>query len=102
MLCAAPKWAGGRVFVNGRLAKFYGVTANATEDFVRVQLGRKQRSVVITHPYRLAAFSYNKSSSPIHRGVFLTRNIVGRALRPPHMAIAFKDGDFKPGMTMRE
>lgn len=89
-------------FVNGRLAKFYGVTANATEDFVRVQLDPKQRSGVITHPYLLAAFSYNKSSSPIHRGVFLTRNIVGRALRPPPMAVAFKDGDFKPGMTMRE
>jgi Protein of unknown function (DUF1592)/Protein of unknown function (DUF1588)/PA14 domain/Protein of unknown function (DUF1595)/Cytochrome C oxidase, cbb3-type, subunit III len=89
-------------FVNGRLAKFYGVTANDAEDFVRVQLDQKQRSGVITHPYLLAAFSYNKSSSPIHRGVFLTRNIVGRALRPPPMAIAFKDGDFKPGMTMRE
>lgn len=89
-------------FVNGRLAKFYGVSTDATEDFVRVQLDSKQRSGVITHPYLLAAFSYNKSSSPIHRGVFLTRNIVGRALRPPPMAIAFKDGEFKPGMTMRE
>lgn len=89
-------------FVNGRLAKFYGIPTDATEDFVRVQLDPKQRSGVITHPYLLAAFSYNKSSSPIHRGVFLTRNIVGRALRPPPMAIAFKDTEFKPGMTMRE
>ncbi len=89
-------------FVNPRLAQFYGITSNATEDFVRVQLDPKQRSGVITHPYLLAAFSYNKSSSPIHRGVFLTRNIVGRALRPPPIAVAFKDGDFKPGMTMRE
>jgi mono/diheme cytochrome c family protein len=89
-------------FVNGRLAKFYGVSTDATEDFVRVQLDPKQRSGVITHPYLLAAFSYNKSSSPIHRGVFLTRNIVGRALRPPPIAVAFKDADFKPGMTMRE
>ena len=89
-------------FVNGRLAKFYGVATDAAEDFVRVQLDPKQRSGVITHPYLLAAFSYNKSSSPIHRGVFLTRNIVGRSLRPPPMAIAFKDGEFKPGMTMRE
>ncbi|MFA6544875.1 MAG: DUF1592 domain-containing protein, partial [Limisphaerales bacterium] len=89
-------------FVNGRLAKFYGINTNATEDFARVQLDSKQRSGVVTHPYLLAAFSYNKSSSPIHRGVFLTRNIVGRALRPPPMAVAFKDGDFKPGMTMRE
>lgn len=89
-------------FVNGRLGKFYGVPTDATDDFVRVQLDPKQRSGVMTHPYLLAAFSYNKSSSPIHRGVFLTRNIVGRALRPPPMAIAFKDTEFKPGMTMRE
>lgn len=89
-------------FVNGRLAKFYGISATTNEDFVRVELDPKQRSGVITHPYLLAAFSYNKTSSPIHRGVFLTRNIVGRALRPPPMAIAFKDGEFKPGMTMRE
>ncbi len=89
-------------FVNGRLAKFYGISATTNEDFMRVELDPKQRSGVITHPYLLAAFSYNKSSSPIHRGVFLTRNIVGRALRPPPMAIAFKDADFKPGMTMRE
>jgi cytochrome c553 len=89
-------------FVNHRIAQFYGISTNATEDFVRVQLDPKQRSGVITHPYLLAAFSYNKSSSPIHRGVFLTRNIVGRALRPPPMAIVFKDTDFKAGMTMRE
>ncbi len=89
-------------FVNDRLAKFYGISTNATEDFVKVDLNPKQRAGVVTHPYLLAAFSYPKSSSPIHRGVFLTRNIVGRALRPPPMAIVFKDGDFKPGMTMRE
>src|SRR5688572_15137898 len=41
-------------------------------------------------------------TSPIHRGVFLTRNIIGRALRPPPMAVAFKDADFAPNLTMRE
>ncbi len=93
-------------FVNARLAKFYGLgltnASEAGDEFVRTQLDPKQRSGVVTHPYLLAAFSYNKTSSPIHRGVFLTRNIVGRALRPPPMAIAFKEGDFKPGMSMRE
>jgi len=57
---------------------------------------------VITHPYLLAEFSYQKSSSPIHRGVFLTRNIVGRALKPPPMAQVFKDSEFAPTLTMRE
>ncbi|HEY2951905.1 MAG TPA: DUF1592 domain-containing protein, partial [Verrucomicrobiae bacterium] len=65
------------LFVNDRLAKFYGVNTNATEDFMKVSLDPAQRSGVLTHPYLLAEFSYQKSTSPIHRGVFLTRNIVG-------------------------
>jgi hypothetical protein len=90
------------IFVNSRLAEFYGINTNAPDDFIKVSLDPKQRSGVITHPYLLAAFSYQKSSSPIHRGVFLTRNIVGRALKPPPMAQVFKDTDFAPNLTMRE
>ena len=90
------------LFVNKRLATFYGVNTNATEDFVKVSLDPKQRSGVITHPYLLAAFSYQKSSSPIHRGVFLTRNIVGRALKAPPVAVAFNEAEFAPNLSMRE
>jgi hypothetical protein len=90
------------LFVNNRLASFYGVSTNTDDDFFKVSFDPKQRSGVVTHPYLLAAFSYQKSSSPIHRGVFLTRNIVGRALKPPPMAQVFKDEDFAPNLTMRE
>jgi hypothetical protein len=90
------------LFVNERLAKFYGFNTNAADSFVKVDSNPKERSGVVTHPYLLAAFAYQKSTSPIHRGVFLTRNIVGRVLRPPPVAVAFKDADFKPGMTMRQ
>ena len=90
------------LYVNERLAKFYGVETNAADDFVKVTFDPKERAGVVTHPYLLAAFSYQKSTSPIHRGVFLTRNIVGRALKPPPMAMTFKDADFAPNLTMRE
>src|SRR5437870_6425596 len=90
------------LYVNERLAKFYGVETNAADDFVKVKFDPKERSGVLTHPYLLAAFSYPKSTSPIHRGVFLTRNIVGRALKPPPMAMTFRDEDFAPSLTMRE
>ncbi len=90
------------IFVNGRLAKFYGFNTNATDTFVKVDSNPKERCGVVTHPYLLAAFAYQRSTSPIHRGVFLTRNIVGRVLRAPPIAVAFKDADFKPDMTMRQ
>ncbi len=90
------------LFLNNRLAAFYGLSTNATDDFVKVRLKPKERSGVLTHPYLLAAFSYQKLTSPIHRGVFLTRNIVGRSLKPPPMAMTFKDADFAPNLTMRQ
>jgi hypothetical protein len=90
------------LFLNGRLARFYGVQAPAGDDFQKVDFDPAQRCGVITHPYLLSAFSYQKSTSPIHRGVFLTRNIVGRGLKPPPMAMTFKDADFAPNLTMRE
>lgn len=89
-------------FANERLAKFYGLDAAANNDFVKVKLDTKQRAGVVTHPYILAAFSYQKLPSPIHRGVFLTRSVIGRALKPPAAAVAFKDADFDPKMSMRE
>jgi hypothetical protein len=91
-----------QVFLNNRLAQFYGLSTNAVDEFVKVSFDAKQRSGVITHPYLLSAFAYAKSTSPIHRGVFLTRNIVGRTLKPPPMAVAFKESDFAPNLTMRE
>jgi hypothetical protein len=67
-----------------------------------VEFDPNQRVGVLTHPYLLSAFAYYKSSSPIHRGVFLTRNIIGRGLKPPPAAIQFMDGRFDPKLTMRE
>ncbi len=94
------------LFANDRLAKFYGLPAptGATTpgEFTRITTPAGQRSGVLTHPYLLAALSYKTTSSPIHRGVFLTRSIVGRALKPPPQAQTFDDATFEHGMTMRE
>ncbi|MSU50378.1 MAG: DUF1592 domain-containing protein [Opitutus sp.] len=90
------------LFANERLAKFYGLPPPAPGEFGRVAAPAGQRSGVLTHPYLLAALSYKNSSSPIHRGVFLTRSIVGRALKPPPMAQTFDEASFEHGMTMRE
>ena len=94
------------LFANEPIASFYGLPAptgvTAPGGFARVAAPAGQRSGVITHPFLLAALSYKTTSSPIHRGVFLTRSIVGRALKPPPVAQAFDETSFEHGMTMRE
>jgi hypothetical protein len=90
------------LFLNDRLAKFYGASSPTNGEFEFVKFDPGQRVGVFTHPFLLSAFSYHKSTSPIHRGVFLTRNVLGRFLKPPPMAIEFMDDRFDPSLTMRE
>ena len=89
------------LLLNERLGKYYGQPVVGGE-FQRIDFDPKQRSGVVTHPYLLASLAYSKQSSPIHRGVFLTRNIVGMALKPPQKAVVFEDAHFNPKLTMRE
>ena len=89
------------LYLNPRLAKMYGKEVKEPE-FQRVSFDPKQRAGIVTHPYLLASFAYARTTSPIHRGVFLTRNIVGLSLKSPPMAVAFEESHFKPGLTMRE
>ena len=71
-------------------------------DFQVVTFDSGQRAGLLTHPYLLSAFAYHNNTSPIHRGVFLARSIVGRSLRPPPVAVSFKNEEFDPNLTMRE
>jgi mono/diheme cytochrome c family protein len=91
------------LYVNERMAEVYGIDRGSAEPgFVKVSLDARRRSGVITHPYLLSAFAYHDNTSPIHRGVFLTRNVIGRRLAPPPNAVAFTDAEFDPSLTMRE
>ena len=101
------------LLLNDRLRAFYQSkpaddTAVGDKDdesqrgFQRVPFAPGQRAGVLTHPYLLSALAYHNDTSPIHRGVFLTRNVVGRALKPPPVAVAFKADEFSPDLTMRE
>jgi hypothetical protein len=57
---------------------------------------------VITHPYLLARFAYLDSSSPIHRGVLIERNLLGRVLSPPPANFAPLSASARPDLTTRE
>ena len=90
--------------LNDRLTLLYGNAGSSPPEagFERVTFEPSERSGLLTHPYLLSTFAYHNNTSPIHRGVFLTRNVVGRPLKPPPVAIEFKDGQFDPTLTMRE
>jgi hypothetical protein len=90
------------VYLNGRLAKFYGACLPADAPFQKVKLNPQERAGVLTHPYLMAAFAYTGASSPIHRGVFLARNVLGVVLRPPPEAFAPLAADLHPTLTTRE
>src|SRR5262249_47038177 len=53
-------------------------------------------------PYLMATFAYTEASSPIHRGVFLARSVLGLGLRPPPEAFTPLPEDLHPDLTTRE
>ena len=79
---------GDSVYLNGRLAKVYGAQLPENSPFVKVDFDPAHRAGVLSHPYLLASLAYTSSSSPIHRGVFLSRSVLGRVLRPPAQSVA--------------
>ncbi len=90
------------VFLNDRLARFYGADAPRADDFSQVTLEPEHRAGVLSHPYLLAGFSYDKASSPIHRGVFVAHSLLGRRLNPPPVAVAPIAPQLHPDLTTRE
>lgn len=90
------------LYLNGRLAKFYGAEIPADAAFRKVGLDPGERAGVLTHPYLLANFAYTSTTSPIHRGVFLSRSVLGRALKQPPEAVAPLAPDLHAGLTTRE
>jgi cytochrome c553 len=90
------------IYVNGRLAKFYNTKRADDADFEKVKFPANQRAGVLTHPYLMATFSYPRDSSPIHRGVFLARSVLGLPLRPPPDAFTPLPAELHPNLTTRE
>ena len=90
------------VFLNDSIAPLFHIHLNKNSPFQPVRIDDGQRAGIITHPYMMSVLSYADSTSPIHRGVFLARNILGNVLQPPVNAIAPLSADVHPDLTTRE
>ena len=94
-----------KIHLNQRMADFYGIEFPRDQKyrgFVEAESAIFNRQGLHTHPYVLASHSYPEESSPIHRGIFTSRRILGRSLRPPAEAVSFSNADFDPSWTMRQ
>ena len=92
-----------RTWMNRRMAEFYGVSwPESGSDFVPLSFEPERRAGVISHPLLLSGLAYMDTSSPIHRGVFLTRAVLGRGIKPPPVAVAPTAPELAPELTTRE
>jgi len=94
------------VHTNDRLAAFYGDSWKPFEgggDQLRKSVTDDSRRYgLLTHPFLLSGLSYHNTTSPIHRGVFLIRYMLGRTLRPPNEAFSPLSPDLHPDLTTRQ
>ncbi len=94
-------------WTNDRLAEFYGAGWQCREPSKGLALvpGQPAPGVtfgVLTHPLVMSHLSYYDTTSPIHRGVFLIRRVLGRTLRPPNEAFTPINPELHPDLTTRE
>ena len=90
------------VYLNGRLGPLYGSKLPADAEFRRVRLDDGRRAGVLSHPYMSSVLSYAAATSPIHRGVFLARSVMGNVLKPPQEAVTPLAPDLHPNLSTRE
>lgn len=89
-----------------RLEAFYGPAWKANDPDAtgpsRSVSDPRVHAGILTHPLLLSHFAYSKTSSPIHRGVHLTRHTLGRVLRPPNEAFTPINPELHPELTTRQ
>jgi len=94
-------------FTSERIVEFYGDAwkpeGEATDGrFARTGSDSSVRAGVVTHPLLMSALAYGDASSPIFRGVFLLRHMLGRKIRPPNDAFTPLSPDLHPELTTRQ
>ncbi|WP_437952005.1 DUF1592 domain-containing protein [Sorangium sp. So ce296] len=70
-------------FVNDKLAPIYGVEGSFTSELVETPLDPASRAGLLTQAGFLASHAFARETSPIHRGVFIQRQILCADLPDP-------------------
>jgi hypothetical protein len=94
--------SGSHAFVDGKLAGILGVPDVTGEAFVRVALDPAQRKGLVTQPGLMAILSKPAGSDPIHRGVFVRRQLLCQDLPPPPADVKFEIAEPTAGKSTRD
>jgi hypothetical protein len=78
------------------------VPVNDLDEFIKITPADGRHAGIITHPYLMSGMAYFQHSSPIHRGVFVARKLLGRTLKQPNENFEPLTEDFDPTMTTRQ
>jgi hypothetical protein len=90
-------------YVNGPLARFYGIPGIDGEAFTRVELDGEQRSGIVTQGAVLSISSYANRTSPVIRGKWVLENLLGAAPPPPPDNIPpLEENDLGEAASMRQ
>ncbi|MFP8870306.1 MAG: DUF1588 domain-containing protein, partial [Myxococcota bacterium] len=94
-------------YTTPRLAEFYGSgwkpkETDSDNKLTRSVSDSERRFGVLSHPFLMSGLAYADSTSPIHRGVFLIRYLLGRTIRPPQEAFTPLSPNLHPDMTTRQ
>ncbi|MDX2022589.1 MAG: DUF1592 domain-containing protein [Deltaproteobacteria bacterium] len=88
-------------FVDAETANIFGVSSKATVA-TKMALPTGQRAGILTDPGILAAHSYAKQSSPIHRGLFVLRKFMCQDLPAPPDNVMAAEPAVVVGLSTRE
>ena len=101
-------WDADGLYLNARLAALYAddladpSAAPADGTFAKLAVKPGRRAGLLTHPLLMAGYAHHRVTSPIHRGVFVARKLLGRSLKPPKEAFTLLPEDFGGNLTTRE
>ncbi len=89
-------------FVNGPLAKYYGISGVTGDAFVKTPLDITQRAGLLTQGAILSKQAKLNQTSPVLRGKFVREQILCQPLPPPPANISIKAPELSSTLTTRE
>jgi hypothetical protein len=89
--------------LNGRLARHYGIPGVEGQAFRRVALPpESHRGGVLTQAAILKVTANGTNTSPVLRGVWVLKNVLGQAVPPPPPDVPAVEPDIRGAVTIRE